>query len=73
MALRYVSDARLSTGSMASQLSTMPNSNPNDFDAFLRRGPSVLNRADSLNELRYKVLVDGIPTNTDGLVRNDPS
>jgi hypothetical protein len=68
MTLPFVSDSRLSTGSLSSQMSNMPSST--DFDAFLRRGPSNLNRADSLNELRYKVLVDGIPSNSDGMVND---
>jgi cell cycle arrest protein BUB2 len=39
-----------------------------DLDAFLRRGPPPgLPISESLNELRYKVLVDGIPASPDGL------
>ena len=38
-----------------------------DLDALLRRGPAGLPMSDALNELRYKVLVDGIPASPDGL------
>jgi cell cycle arrest protein BUB2 len=38
-----------------------------DLDTLLRRGPAGLPLVDALNELRYKVLVDGIPASPDGL------
>jgi len=38
-----------------------------DLDLFFRRGPAG-DIASGLNDLRYRVLVDGIPTNADGAV-----
>jgi cell cycle arrest protein BUB2 len=39
-----------------------------ELEALLRRGPGNLPITDALNDLRYKILVDGIPANSDGLV-----
>jgi hypothetical protein len=39
-----------------------------EMDALLRRGPGNLPVSEALHELRYKILVDGIPSNSDGMV-----
>lgn len=39
-----------------------------EFDAFLRRGPANDDPVHGLAELRYKILIDGIPSNSDGMV-----
>ena len=39
-----------------------------EFDAFLRRGPANDDPVQGLADLRYKILIDGIPSNSDGMV-----
>jgi hypothetical protein len=39
-----------------------------EMEALLRRGPGNLPVSDALNELRYKILIEGIPANSDGMV-----
>jgi len=41
-----------------------------DLDALLKRGPTDAVVTEALNDLRYKVLVDGIPSGGDGMVIN---
>ena len=39
-----------------------------ELDEFLRRGPANSDVAQGLAELRYRILTDGIPSNSDGMV-----
>jgi len=39
-----------------------------ELDEFLRRGPTNGDVAQGLTELRYRILTDGIPSNSDGMV-----
>jgi hypothetical protein len=41
------------------------------FDQLLRKGPVNGDLVSGLDELRYKILIDGIPSNSDGMVRSD--
>ena len=41
-----------------------------ELDEFLRRGPADGDVAQGLAELRYRILTDGIPSNSDGMVRS---
>lgn len=38
------------------------------FEHLLRKGPQNGELASGLDELRYKILIDGIPSNSDGMV-----
>lgn len=40
-----------------------------ELDEFIRRGPTNGDVAQGLAELRYRILTDGIPSNSDGMVR----
>jgi len=40
-----------------------------ELDEFIRRGPNNGDVAQGLIELRYRILTDGIPANSDGMVR----
>lgn len=42
---------------------------PETFDQLLRKGPGHGELACGLDELRYKILIDGIPSNSEGMVR----
>ena len=39
-----------------------------ELDEFIRRGPNNGDVAQGLVELRYRILTDGIPANSDGMV-----
>jgi hypothetical protein len=41
---------------------------PSTFDQLLRKGPLNGDVVSGLDELRYKILIDGIPSNSDGMV-----
>ena len=41
------------------------------LDLWLQKGPANGDLTTGLDELRYRVLVDGIPSNNDGMVRRD--
>jgi hypothetical protein len=43
------------------------------FDQLLRKGPVNGDLVSGLDELRYKILIDGIPSNSDGMVSSDVS
>jgi cell cycle arrest protein BUB2 len=43
---------------------------PSTFDQLLRKGPLNGDVVSGLDELRYKILIDGIPSNSDGMVNN---
>jgi cell cycle arrest protein BUB2 len=38
------------------------------FEHLLKKGPPNGDMASGLDELRYKILIDGIPSNSDGMV-----
>jgi hypothetical protein len=38
------------------------------FEHLLRKGPPNGDITSGLDELRYKILIDGIPSNSDGMV-----
>lgn len=40
------------------------------FEHLLRKGPPNGDAASGLDELRYKILIDGIPSNSDGMVKD---
>jgi hypothetical protein len=40
------------------------------FEQLLRKGPVNGDVVSGLDELRYKILIDGIPSNGDGMVRD---
>lgn len=44
-----------------------------ELDEFIRRGPTNGDVAQGLAELRYRILTDGIPSNSDGMVRVNPA
>jgi cell cycle arrest protein BUB2 len=39
-----------------------------NFDQLLRKSPPSGDIASGLDEFRYKILIDGIPSNSDGMV-----
>ncbi len=41
-----------------------------ELDEFLRRGPANGDVTQGLAELRYRILSDGIPSNSEGMVRS---
>ena len=43
-----------------------------NLDMLLLKGASSKNPEESLRELRYAILTDGIPANSDGMVRTRP-
>ena len=55
-------------GSAACKLVTRKMASQFDLDQFLRRGPVNGDVVQGLAELRYKVLLDGIASNGDGMV-----
>lgn len=42
------------------------------FEHLLRNGPPNGDMISGLDELRYKILIDGIPSNSDGMVYTSP-
>jgi hypothetical protein len=44
-----------------------------ELDEFLRRGPANGDVSQGLTELRYRILTDGIPSNSDGMVHSSAS
>jgi hypothetical protein len=43
-----------------------------NLDMLLLKGASSTNPEENLRELRYAILTDGIPANSDGMVRTIP-
>ena len=43
---------------------------PPNLDVLLLKGTNSDNPEEGLRELRYAILTDGIPANSDGMVRN---
>lgn len=43
---------------------------PSTYEQLLRKGPQNGDVVAALDELRYKIVADGIPSNGDGMVNN---
>jgi hypothetical protein len=59
------------TGSPIALLPSHPNMT--NLDMLLLKGPSSGNIEEGLGELRYTILTQGIPANSEGMVRYHPS